>query len=316
MFRRFRSVETPRTISVRVHTCAPTASMANPHTVPGMGFLKGNPAAKPNGLDRCACRTRCGEVELKITLTPKFLLKPLREALVEPFLKVHNKRAAAAVSWDEIACVKIDGYTVDNDALETGPCGSILHSEDMSVELLAGVPETLFDALLAVARETGAVTEGNYRDPPPARMTMQLLRLAQAAADAEQLDADMARRSSNAFEAISGGAAAVSGAKVRAMLLGDAYVCGLCFPQNSPHTAVLGDKVRRMAVARAGEASVSEIEFSRFFSALSACACAPAAMAEELPEDRPAAYSQESGDAGNFLQQLLDDDNVSARRVA
>ena len=288
---------------------------SNPHAVPGMGYIKGNPAAKAGGLEKCACRTKCGEVELKITLTPKFLAKPLREALVEPFLKVYNKRAAAALSWEEVLCVKINGYTIDNDALGTKPCGEILKREDVTVLLLPTLPKTLFEALFEVAREFEELTAENYHNRPPEAMTMQLLRLAQAAVDIGEPDSDIARRATNAFEAISGGAASVSGAQVRSMMLSDAYVRSCCFPQKCAHTRVLNDKLGRMAVARAGEHTVCVAEFTKFFVALSAAACAPEAMAEELPEDRPKSYG-ESGDAGHFLQQLMDDDSCSVNRIA
>lgn len=228
------------------------ASSTNPHTVPGMGYIKGNPAPRAHLLEKVACRTKCGEVELKITLTPKFLAKPLREALVEPFLKVHTKRAAAAVGWEQIVCIKIDGAPIDVDAttLASLPCEHLLKKAEVGVTLLTCLPPTLLDALMEVAREHDEVTYENYRNPPPPPMARELMRIATAAydVDANPPDADTLRRASNAFEAVSQGSATASGASVRRALLSDGYMQSLIFPQKSPHTKVLLDKVRRMAV--------------------------------------------------------------------
>lgn len=291
---------------------------ANPHHVPGMGFIKNNPMPRQTaaGLEKVACRTKCGEVELKITLTPKFLMKPLREALVEPFLKVHNKRAAAPVSWEQIQCIKIDSFPLDNLAdAEVTPCERFLTKEDMRVVLITNPSATLLDALLEVARETEEITYENYHNPPQPPMTHELIRIAQAASDVEGSppDTDALRRATNAFEAVSGGAAAVNGAQVRTALLRDEYVRNLCFPTTSVHTRVLTDKVRRMAVG-AGEPSVEQTEFSRFFVALSAAACAPAAAAEEAPPPGARKKKKDQGAQG-FLEQLMDDDSVNVKRI-
>ena len=104
------------------------AAPGMPHYVPGMGFKKLPPGAirTMSGPESVACRTKCGEVELKITLSAKLLAKPLRAALIEPFLKVHNKRAAAPVAWEDIKCIKVDGYTLDVPAVysDVGDAGT------------------------------------------------------------------------------------------------------------------------------------------------------------------------------------------------
>ena len=291
------------------------------HTVPGMGFKKNNPlprAAANTGLEKVACRTKCGEVELKITLTPKFLVKPLREALVEPFLKVHNKRAAAPVGWEEIICIQIDGITLPEGAASETASENLLIHEEVRVELLTVVPPTLLDAFVAVARDAGEVTQENYRNPPPPPMTHKLIEIATAAGNVDgdsPPDADTLRRATNAFEAISGGGAAVSGARTRMALLTDQYVRELCFPESSAHTTVISDKIARMAVSAAEPGTVEAAEFTRFFAALTAAACAPPAAGEEEVTPMSAKKKKEQGGAEGFLQQLLEDDSVTARRI-
>ena len=41
---------------------------------------------------RVVCHTRCSGIELKITLTQKFLTRSLRDALIIPFLGAYNKK--------------------------------------------------------------------------------------------------------------------------------------------------------------------------------------------------------------------------------
>jgi hypothetical protein len=292
--------------------------MANPHHVPGMGYAKNNPIPRSTaaGLEKIACRTRCGEVELKITLTPKFLLKPLRDALIEPFLKVHNKRAAAPVSWEQIVCIKVDGMTLDTQAAaDSEPCERLLTKEHVHVVLLTSLPATLLDALFEVAREFEEITYENYHSQPPKPMSHELIRIARAASDVEGAapDPDALRRANNAFEHVSGGDAAVSSAQVRAALLRDEYVRNLCFPSTSAHTRVLSDKVQRMS-AGAGEPAVDAAEFTRFFVALSAAACAPVTAIDD-PPDPAALKKQKDEGAGGFLQQLMDDESCSVKRI-
>lgn len=58
----------------------------------------------------------CEGASLKLTLTPKVLARPLRDALVAPFLKALVKRAAGSVSGtvQDISAVVVDGIAVDD----------------------------------------------------------------------------------------------------------------------------------------------------------------------------------------------------------
>ena len=54
-------------------------------------------------------RVKSASVSLDITLTDKFLAMPLSKALVNPFIKAYNKKAATAVSSESLASVHISG---------------------------------------------------------------------------------------------------------------------------------------------------------------------------------------------------------------
>ena len=61
--------------------------------------------------------------------------------------------------------------------------------------------------------------------------------------------------------------------------------------------------------------SVEFAEFTALFTALSAVACAPQAFAKE--EEAPSGRKKKTaGGTSDFLQQLLDDDSVTSRRIA
>ena len=285
------------------------------HTAPGMGYKHNAPLPNKSvaGLEKVACRTKCGEVELKITLVPKFLAKTLRDALIEPFLKVHNKRAAAPVSFEELKCIKVDGFTLEPRIVAEMPCEKYLLREDARVQLLTSVPASLLDALAEVSREAEEITMENYYNKPLPPMSQELLRTMQRAADVDlnPPDADTVRRAGNAFETLSGGEAAVSGAAIANALTRDEYVRGLWSPANSPHLAVIVDKIRRMAVSTAAEPPFDAAAFTQFFAALSAAACAPA----DAGHDDPAPGKKKGQSGPDFLQQLMDDDSCTVKRV-
>jgi len=73
------------------------------------------PAAAPP--TKCVVRVRCDEVELKLTLTAKFLAKPLADALVAPFLKAFSKRAGRDVTVGDVERVEIGCAAVDMAAV-------------------------------------------------------------------------------------------------------------------------------------------------------------------------------------------------------
>jgi len=257
-------------------------------------------------------------VELKLTLSAKLLAKPLRAALVEPFLKVHNKRAPAAVEWDQIACIKVGGVPLPVDDLEAEVTAATAltpealkqknrYRETISVDLLTAVPSPLLSGFVAVAREPPQA----HDDPP--MVTEELLNIGEAAAKSDEADADMSRRCSNAFQKIADGAEAVSVSAVRAAFLEDVYVRSLCFPEASAHVAALDGAVRRMAT-NWRVPSVELGEFSAFFSALSAASCAVSAAGIEPIVHEATAGVHRTGN--NFLDELLNDEGVSARRIA
>ena len=102
------------------------------------------------------------EVELKLTLTAKFLSRPFRDAAVVPFLKAYSKKVEAeqGVAIDEVSAVLIDGLPADMSA----PCAELLPIADKTpVELRLSrdaEPEWhgVKTALAAAAAATGEVS--------------------------------------------------------------------------------------------------------------------------------------------------------------
>ena len=66
------------------------------------------------GTRKVVCETKCAAVTLKITLTSKFLAKPLVDALLNPFLGAFNKKNkdAAPLAAADLVGVQVDGVTV------------------------------------------------------------------------------------------------------------------------------------------------------------------------------------------------------------
>lgn len=78
--------------------------------------------------------TLAGGIALKITLTPKFLARPLNIALIEPFLGAVNKRASAPASplfLQDVDSVTVDGVSVDANEV----AGTLLPRDAHRVEL-------------------------------------------------------------------------------------------------------------------------------------------------------------------------------------
>ena len=72
--------------------------------------------------------------QLKLTLTPKFLAKPLVDALVTPFLGAYNKKMkdATPITAADLVRVEVDGLPV---ADISAPAGDVLKSSTPKVEL-------------------------------------------------------------------------------------------------------------------------------------------------------------------------------------
>ena len=65
---------------------------------------------------KVVCRTVCGSIELNVTLTTKLLTRPLRHALVNPFIDAYNKRRPdePPLSASTLARVEVDGQLTAN----------------------------------------------------------------------------------------------------------------------------------------------------------------------------------------------------------
>ena len=97
-----------------------------------------------------------------------------------------------------------------------------------------------------------------------------------------------------------------------------------CGPSDdaSPHVAALESALRRMTI-NAREPAVQLLrDFTPFFAALSAVACAPAALAKEEVDEStqrrgPSASAPQTKGSilMSILESLLDDDRVEARRL-
>ena len=319
-----------------------TAPTMNPHYTPGMGF-KTHAPPPPRQLDKVVAEVRCGDVKLKLTLTSKFLARPLRAALIEPFLKAHNKKVAEPVEWEHIKCVKVslDGSEcAETVANPCAPCESILTGPSAIVQLLTSVPESCLESWVDAASTKRAFSPYvPVEERGVGNVTGPLLRAAVAAAntDSAPLDGDTARRCRSAFEAVAGaeGGALLSLADVRRAFLEDEVVRSQCFLAGggSPHAACLDASIGRMSIAygpAAGEMgaegggadatadapkTVSVDDFTRFFAAISAAACAPPNAAQDDPPPVPA-DGDGSRTGNDFLDQLLNDDGVKSRRIA
>ena len=92
------------------------------------------------GPTKCVVRVRCEEVELKLTLTPKFLGKPLADALVTPFLKAFAKRTSREATVSDVERVQLGSrasvdITAVGDALLRDERG-VLEAEAEAVIIL------------------------------------------------------------------------------------------------------------------------------------------------------------------------------------
>jgi hypothetical protein len=310
----------------------------NPHYTPGMGFAKNAPPP-PRALSEVRATVSLGDVTLKLTLTLRFLTRPLRDALVEPFLKAYNKRCPdTSVAWEQIACIQIDGETL-GDHRSGVLAEQVLTAEAVAVALLTGAPATCLEAwneAAAVKRHTNPYLPPEEQPPP--NITGALGRICARAADLElhPMDSDTARRCAAAFEALGteageagerdeggeggeGEGGALSLAAMRSGLLHSEQTRGLCFLASSRHTAAIDSCLRRMRINLAEAATPAErrtvrrADFDRFFAGLSAVACAPADSAlEDAEPDADGRICTGS----EMMDGLINDPNTVCRRVA
>ena len=72
------------------------------------------PVVIPEGVTR-KVKVRCGEVELQLTLTKKFLARPFTASVIGPFLGAFSKKVEAdpPVTAADVATVLIDGVVAD-----------------------------------------------------------------------------------------------------------------------------------------------------------------------------------------------------------
>ena len=91
------------------------------------------------GPTKCEVRVRCEEVELKLTLTPKFLAKSLTDALVAPFLKAFSKRTGRDTTAADVERVQLG----TDSSVDVSAAGDVLLRDERGV-LEAEVSAVLF----------------------------------------------------------------------------------------------------------------------------------------------------------------------------
>ncbi|KAL1529664.1 hypothetical protein AB1Y20_000605 [Prymnesium parvum] len=87
-------------------------------------------------------RVKCDPVELKLTLTPKLLEKPLREAVVEPFLRAYRGKTRTRVASSDVARLLADGRGVSDSLIASSVAAGatlvrleiLLHPGEYAVE--------------------------------------------------------------------------------------------------------------------------------------------------------------------------------------
>ena len=104
---------------------------------------------------------------LKITLTPKFLAKPLLAALIKPFIGAVNKKLGTATKLEDVERVSVDGTEVD---LTTGVAGDVLPCELHHVEILlkptaVDVSDSSKNNPAASAKSAGSSPGSSSSDP-------------------------------------------------------------------------------------------------------------------------------------------------------
>lgn len=90
--------------------------------------------AKPPKPRKVACRVKLASVTLKLTLTAKFLAKPLREAVLIPFLGAYNKKTGLSLDVSGLHKVTVDGSVVAHEN-STVTCEILFVDDDHEVEI-------------------------------------------------------------------------------------------------------------------------------------------------------------------------------------
>lgn len=117
---------------------------------------------KPEPPNKCIARVRLGQVDLKLTLTAKFLAKPFGEAVLTPFLKVYNKKMDTETTIGDIEEVNVTQPRVKGFR--------IVHDETFLDDLAAPTSEYLKveSATLTVELKPQPPSEGETNQAAPA----------------------------------------------------------------------------------------------------------------------------------------------------
>ena len=105
-----------------------------------------------------ATRVRCGDVELKLTLTAKQLDRPFDTAVIAPFLKAYSKKVGALepVSLAQVSVVRVDDEQIGDLSLASSVV--LLVSEVVETEIFLKTPAVTQESL--AANPFGAVGGG------------------------------------------------------------------------------------------------------------------------------------------------------------
>jgi len=76
-----------------------------------------------------AARVRCGETELKLTLTPKLLDRSLQQSVVRPFLQAISKKRGAALAVSDVTSIEVGGAALGLEEALAAPAGTLLTGE-------------------------------------------------------------------------------------------------------------------------------------------------------------------------------------------
>jgi len=254
-------------------------------------------AVQPQMSYKVATLVKCNDISLKITLTDKHVTKSLVECLINPFLGAYNKKVSTPVTWEDVKCVQVDGFTLFDPHQ---PAKGLLKTDQPVVKLVMSIDGQLPQAFIEKA-------QAHIEHLGPAAVEAGT-----KAADIEEMppDADVERRCDKAYNAIRGDAEAPSRATVVAAFIDSTTKGGglrqLSYIEFSKHTKALDHVLNTIEV---DERAVDFEEFTAFFAAISAAACAPVSS---VP--RPAYHEDIPTDG--IVGGLLNTPGAEVRRVA